>query len=92
MIVNGIKKTLMCKSPWKLEADMVFYKPWKTYAMVEQIRRLGIPTSGLVDGSQITKVKSPYGLSAPNIVLIMLLLQINYYDLAKCLALAKRYY
>jgi hypothetical protein len=70
MIRQWYKKelTLIAKSPWKLEADMVFFtNPGKTYAMVEQIRRLGIPTSGLVDGSQITqRSKSPYGLSAPN--------------------------
>jgi hypothetical protein len=30
------KELTLIAKPWKLEADMVFYKPWKTYAMVEQ--------------------------------------------------------
>jgi hypothetical protein len=65
--------------------------------MVEQIRRLGIPTSGLVDGSQIhTKVKSPYGLSAPNHCVDYAIIGMQIYlllrSVAKCLALAKRYY
>jgi hypothetical protein len=56
--------TLIAKSPWKLEADMVFFtNPGKTTSMVEQIKRLGIPTLGLVNGSQILLgSKSAYGL------------------------------
>jgi hypothetical protein len=100
MIRQWYKKelTLIAKSPWKLEADMVFFtNPGKTYAMVEQIRRLGIPTSGLVDGSQITqRSKSPYGLSAPNHCVDYAIIgnaNSNYFlrsVLAKCLALAKK--
>lgn len=56
--------TLIAKSPWKLEADMVFFtNPGKTTSMLEQIKRLGIPTTGLVNGSQILLgSKSAYGL------------------------------
>jgi len=70
IIIKWYKKelTLIAKSPWKLEADMVFFtNPGKTYAMVEQIRRLGIPTSGLVDSTMVVQgSKSSYGLFAPS--------------------------
>jgi hypothetical protein len=69
---------------------MVFYKPWKTYAMVEQIRRLY--SIRLVDGSQITKVKSPYGHCVDYALLAMQIATFLRSVLAKCLALAKRYY
>lgn len=100
MMTQWYKKelTLIAKSPWKLEADMVFFtNPGKTYAMVEQIRRLGIPTSGLVDGSQIVQgSKSYYGLFAPthsvDYAIIGNANSIYFVRsvLAKCLAVAKK--
>lgn len=58
----------LAQSPWKSETDVVFFtNPGKTLAMVEQIRRLGICTIGLVDGKTVTS-QSRYNLSKPNSV------------------------
>jgi hypothetical protein len=40
--------------------------------MVEQIRRLGIPTSGLVDGSQITQ-RSKVLMVCPPLIIVLIM-------------------